>query len=214
MAGKKKARKTTRAGGGGDDLLRIAQEQQEKLQKEREEMIATKRRAEEEEKEEEEAGANEVKDETLECEPKPEPGVQSEIQPKKLSPVKAEPKVEGSADSGKVPITEPTVVEQEEEKVLKPEELVPVNAEKSTGGAEEEEPVQEKRKRVRTGPLVPETVVGEISFWLLSILFWITTCLVDTLHSQQTVRLYVSVFFRPSCLLHQWSVGCNCYHWH
>ncbi|XP_037535708.1 immunoglobulin-like and fibronectin type III domain-containing protein 1 [Nematolebias whitei] len=168
MAGKKKARKTTRAGGGGDDLLRIAQEQQEKLQKEREEMIATKKRAEEEEEEEEEkeeAGANEVRNETPECEPKPEPSVQSEIQPKKLSPVKAEPKVEVAADSKKVAIPEPTVVEQEEENILKPEELVPVNEEKSTGSAEEEEPVQEKRKRVRTGPLVPETAVDPVVYF-------------------------------------------------
>ncbi|KAK7155702.1 hypothetical protein R3I93_010373 [Phoxinus phoxinus] len=136
--GKKAARKTTQAGGGGTDLIKIAAEQQEKLQKERDErmeqlkQIQAEAAAKEEEKlAEEETAAPEA--------PKP-----------KAKP-KPKPKPEPKPDSGGVaeePEPEPEVEEEQPE----PEEAVPPPP-------EEETPSEEPRKRVRTGPLIQDTVI-------------------------------------------------------
>ncbi len=140
--GKKGARKTTQAGGGGADLARIAAEQQEKLQKEREERMeqlkqiqAEKAAAKEEEKPAEEGTAA------------PEPP-----KPKSKPKPKPEPKTdsEGMAEE---PEPEPEVEEEQPE----PEEAA------APPPPEEETPSEEPRKRVRTGPLVPDTIIGTIT---------------------------------------------------
>ncbi|XP_011473308.1 immunoglobulin-like and fibronectin type III domain-containing protein 1 [Oryzias latipes] len=129
-AGKKAARKTTKAGGGGEDLLKIAQEQQAKLQKDREELIA---------KAKEEAASMPAE--------KPE----SEMNTPKVA-VEQEPKVERIAHPEK---THPPAQEGDVgKKPQKTEDPAPTE-----NKAEEEEPVQQIKKRARTGPLVPDTVI-------------------------------------------------------
>ncbi|XP_007546994.1 immunoglobulin-like and fibronectin type III domain-containing protein 1 [Poecilia formosa] len=154
MVGKKKARKTTCAGGGGDDVLKVAREQQAKLQKERDELIAkAKEKAEEEAAEEEAAEAAAAAAEEPEPVEIPEVDAtpKTEPQPKKQAEIKPETKAEVVADS------KPIVLE-EKVKEGKPEEPAPDPAKEKEVVVEEKEYVQEKRQRVRTGPLVPETV--------------------------------------------------------
>ncbi|KAM6927252.1 immunoglobulin-like and fibronectin type III domain-containing protein 1 [Xenentodon cancila] len=185
MIGKKKARKTTQAGGGGDELLKIAQEQQAKLQKEKDELIASAKAKAEEAAAvaaEEEAAAAEHEEapstattEKAEGNPKANTDEDTNAKPKKMAKVKEEPKVEVAADEDKRGKQEPTVPEEkrkekeEKEKVdiemikekeqddSKQGECAP--SEEDRGDAEEKEHVEEKRKRQRTGPLVPDTVI-------------------------------------------------------
>uniref|UniRef100_H2LSF2 Immunoglobulin like and fibronectin type III domain containing 1, tandem duplicate 3 n=1 Tax=Oryzias latipes TaxID=8090 RepID=H2LSF2_ORYLA len=132
---KKAARKTTKAGGGGEDLLKIAQEQQAKLQKDREELIA---------KAKEEAASMPAE--------KPE----SEMNTPKVA-VEQEPKVERIAHPEK---THPPAQEGDVgKKPQKTEDPAPTE-----NKAEEEEPVQQIKKRARTGPLVPDTVIPGVYF--------------------------------------------------
>ncbi|XP_056607027.1 immunoglobulin-like and fibronectin type III domain-containing protein 1 [Triplophysa dalaica] len=152
--GKKSARKTTMAGGGGADVLKIAAEQQEKLQKEREERMEQikefqqAKAIETEVKEEEEvpAGSPEVHEGSTRDKPKPKPKPKPE---KKLdSKGVAEPEPESETE----PEPEPeTKVQKKEEHVKSSEQVQPHPEEEST--------VEEPKKRVRTGPLVPDTVI-------------------------------------------------------
>uniref|UniRef100_A0A8C2L702 Immunoglobulin like and fibronectin type III domain containing 1, tandem duplicate 3 n=1 Tax=Cyprinus carpio TaxID=7962 RepID=A0A8C2L702_CYPCA len=143
--GKKGARKTTQAGGGGTDLIRIAAEQQEKLQKEREERIeqlkqiqAEKAAAIEEEKPAEEEKTAE--EDTAAPEP-PKPKAKPKPKPK--------PKPETKTDSeGKEEEPEPEPEMEEEQPESEKAAPPPPEA-----------PSEEPRKRVRTGPLVPDTIV-------------------------------------------------------
>ncbi|XP_038134427.1 immunoglobulin-like and fibronectin type III domain-containing protein 1 [Cyprinodon tularosa] len=129
MAGKKKARKTTRAGGGGEDLLKVAQEQQAKLQKERDELIAKAKEKAEEEAAAAAAAAALAGDEETEL----------------YSETEVETEVVGESEE----------IVQKVKKVSKPEEHGTPQQEEDD--LEEKEPVQ--KKRVRTGPLIPETVI-------------------------------------------------------
>ncbi|XP_044031649.1 immunoglobulin-like and fibronectin type III domain-containing protein 1 [Siniperca chuatsi] len=156
--GKKKARKTTRAGGGGEDLLKIAQEQQAKIQKERDELIA-KAKAEAEAAAAAAAAAAEAAAAAAAAE---------------KAKVKTKEKVKAKAVQGADKADATTAVEEEEdeekEEVSEPaeptssetkqeEQAKEGEAPAQVADTEEEEPVQEKRKRVRTGPLVPDTVI-------------------------------------------------------
>ncbi|XP_032369254.1 immunoglobulin-like and fibronectin type III domain-containing protein 1 isoform X2 [Etheostoma spectabile] len=152
--GKKKARKTTRAGGGGAELLKIAEEQRAKVQKDREELIA---RA----KAEAEAAAAAAAAEKAEREAKAKAEAEAKAKAKANEKVKAE--AGECADKA-----EATTVEEEEDKDDKEdgaassepmEKVQAKEGEASAEDAEEGETVQEKRKRVRAGPLVPETVI-------------------------------------------------------
>ncbi|XP_074524996.1 immunoglobulin-like and fibronectin type III domain-containing protein 1 [Halichoeres trimaculatus] len=136
--GKKKARKTTRAGGGGPELLRIAQEQNEKVQKEREELVAKVRA-------EAEAAAAEKAE--AEAKAKAEADAKAEAAAKAKAEAKAKAKAKGKTKekTGDKPKTKKKVKAKGEDKV--------------EGKTEEGEPTQEKRKRVRAGPLVPDTVI-------------------------------------------------------
>lgn len=134
--GKKAARKTTQAGGGGTDLTKIAAEQQEKLQKEREERMEQLKQI-----QAEAAAAKE------------EPAVEETAAPEAPKP-KSKPKPEPKPESGAVagePEPEPEVEEQQPE----PEKA-------ASPPPEEETPSEEPRKRVRTGPLIPDTIIGKI----------------------------------------------------
>ncbi|XP_061582848.1 immunoglobulin-like and fibronectin type III domain-containing protein 1 isoform X2 [Cololabis saira] len=172
MVGKKKARKTTQAGGGGDDLLRIAQEQQAKLQREKDELIARAKA-----KAEEEAAAAEEEAAAAEAEAAagpPTAATQKAVGNAKANTdgktnAKAKPKkIAGAGDGEKSGKQEPAVecteekvgigkIEEKEQNHSKQGEPAP--SEKDGGDAEEEEPAEEKRKRQRTGPLVPDTVI-------------------------------------------------------
>ncbi|XP_035517026.1 immunoglobulin-like and fibronectin type III domain-containing protein 1 [Morone saxatilis] len=162
-AGKKKARKTTRAGGGGEDLLKIAQEQQAKIQKERDELIA-KVRAEAEAAAAAAAAEAAAKAEA-EAKAKAEAEAKAKAKAKEKPKAKAKVKKEAKVEAG-----EGAVVEEEQEEDDDVQEEVSETTEstssepKQEGAAqaadtEEEDVVQEKRKRVRTGPLVPDTVI-------------------------------------------------------
>ncbi|KAL7407800.1 hypothetical protein ABVT39_013778 [Epinephelus coioides] len=140
--GKKKARKTTRAGGGGAELLKIAQEQNAKVQKEREELIA-KAKA---EAEVAAAAAAAAAAEKAEAEAK--------------AKAEAEAKAKARAEAKEEAEEEPE--EGAEEKSAEPASSEPKQegeAPTEVADAEGEAPTQEKRKRVRAGPLVPETVI-------------------------------------------------------
>lgn len=142
--GKKAVRKTTQAGGGGADLMKIAAEQSEKLQKERDERMERIEKmkqiqAEEEAAKEEEKPAEEQPAAPEPQKPKPKPQPQPQIKQESEGPIE-EPEAE--------PKPEPEVREEKP----KTEEAAPPQA--------EEEPTKEEpRKRVRTGPLVPDTVI-------------------------------------------------------
>ncbi|KAG1963086.1 immunoglobulin-like and fibronectin type III domain-containing protein 1 [Pimephales promelas] len=129
--GKKAARKTTQAGGGGTDLIKIAAEQQEKLLKERDERMEQLKQI------QAEAAAKE------------------EQKPPETPKPKAKPKPEPKPDSGAVaeePEPEPEPEPKVEEEQPEPKEAVPPQP-------EEETPSEEPRKRVRTGPLIPDTII-------------------------------------------------------
>ncbi|XP_018517375.1 immunoglobulin-like and fibronectin type III domain-containing protein 1 [Lates calcarifer] len=184
--GKKKARKTTRAGGGGADLLKIAEEQNAKIQKERDELIA-KAKAEAEAAAAAAAAAEAEKAEA-EAKAKAEAVAKAKEKAKekakakqKTATTKAKTKTKVKAEGGegtdKAEGTSDIENEEEEEDVEEEEEeeegsetakstsskpkKIKAEGEASAQGAdtEEGEPVQEKRKRVRAGPLVPDTVI-------------------------------------------------------
>ncbi|KAA0712681.1 EEF1A2-binding protein 1 [Triplophysa tibetana] len=149
--GKKSVRKTTMAGGGGADVLKIAAEQQEKLQKEREERMEQikeiqaelsqqAKAIETEVKEEEEvpAGSPEVHKGSTRDEPKPKPKPEKKLDSEGVDEPEPEPEPE-------------TKVQKKKEHVTSSEQVQPPPEEEST--------VEEPKKRVRTGPLVPETVI-------------------------------------------------------
>ncbi|MED6240263.1 hypothetical protein ATANTOWER_018415, partial [Ataeniobius toweri] len=144
MVGKRNARKTTRAGGGGEDLLKVAQEQQTKLQKERDELIAKTK-----EKAEEKAAAAATEE--------PEPETKPEVEHKPEPPLKQHVKVKQETKPEVVADSEPIVVEERVKEVSKPEDPAPAREEEVV--LEDNESVQEKRQRMRTGPLIPETVI-------------------------------------------------------
>ncbi|XP_070703016.1 immunoglobulin-like and fibronectin type III domain-containing protein 1 isoform X2 [Pempheris klunzingeri] len=165
--GKKKVRKTTRAGGGGADLLKIAEEQNAKIQKEKDELIAKV-------KAEAEAAAAAAAAEAEKAEAEAKAKAEAEAEAKAKAKAKAKPKAKAKAKAKEKAEAgegdEATTVEEEEEDV-EGEEVEDVEegeskpdvqakeGEAQVGDTEEEEPVQEKRKRVRTGPLVPDTVI-------------------------------------------------------
>ncbi|XP_042263200.1 immunoglobulin-like and fibronectin type III domain-containing protein 1 isoform X2 [Thunnus maccoyii] len=174
--GKKKARKTTRAGGGGADLLKIAQEQQAKIQLERDEMIArAKERA-----EAEAAAAAAAAAEKAEADAKAKAEAEAKAKAKAKAKTKGKTKAKGQTKTkvkGQTKAGDGTdkagedVEEEDDEEEDEQEGEVPTEGKSSKAkqelqakeeGApdtEEEEPVQEKRKRVRAGPLVPDTII-------------------------------------------------------
>ncbi|TDH13682.1 hypothetical protein EPR50_G00036080 [Perca flavescens] len=160
--GKKKARKTTRAGGGGDELLKIAEEQRAKVQKERDELIA-KAKA---EAEAAAAAAAAAAAEKAEAEAKAKAEAEAKAKAKAEAKAKAKADKKVKAEAGEC--ADATTVEGEEDEDDKDEDVQEeeqkVQAKEGEASAEdadteEGEPVQEKRKRVRAGPLVPETVI-------------------------------------------------------
>ncbi|XP_052454802.1 immunoglobulin-like and fibronectin type III domain-containing protein 1 [Carassius gibelio] len=147
--GKKAARKTTQAGGGGADLIKIAAEQQEKLQKEHKERMEQLKQiqAEEAAVKEEEKPAEEI---TAAPEPpKPKTTPKPKAKPKPKPKPKQEPKTDSEA------IAEEPEAEPEPEV----EEEQPESEEAASPPPEEETPSEEPRKRVRTGPLVPDNII-------------------------------------------------------
>ncbi|XP_029006620.2 immunoglobulin-like and fibronectin type III domain-containing protein 1 isoform X2 [Betta splendens] len=147
--GKKKARKTTRAGGGGADILKVAQEQSVKIQKERDEFVAKVEAA---KLEKEETEAHMMVGQRVKVEPvavKVEtPEVKEEIK-KEVNVDDVEEEV--SVDVQMKEVSEPTVSEPDQVR----EEPAQVA----------EEPDQEPKKRVRLGPLVPDTVIEQGVFF-------------------------------------------------
>ncbi|XP_034061604.1 immunoglobulin-like and fibronectin type III domain-containing protein 1 [Gymnodraco acuticeps] len=127
--GKKKVRKTTRAGGGGADILKIAEEQQAKIMQEREGLIARARA--------EAAAAAEAAARAA------------------AEKAEAEARARAEAKAKALNAGEATTDEVEEIKGEKVEKT----AEPKKEEEEEAEPTEERRKRVRTGPLVPDTVI-------------------------------------------------------
>ncbi|XP_026202909.1 immunoglobulin-like and fibronectin type III domain-containing protein 1 [Anabas testudineus] len=134
--GKKKIRKTTRAGGGGADILKVAQEQNAKIQKEREELVAKAEAAAKVAKEEEEEKEEEVEEYDVE-----------------------EEEVEDLQEEQVSEPAEPTSSEAKQVLEVKEEEA-PTQV-----MVTEEDPDQEKTKRVRTGPLVPDSVIEQGVFF-------------------------------------------------
>lgn len=131
--GKKAARKTTRAGGGGADILKVAQEQSVKIQKEREELVAKIEAA---KLEKEEAEAKEEVEEKAK--------VKVEIPEVDDVDEEAGGDVVQTEEVSEPTVSEPKLVKEEAAQVT-------------------EDTDQEKKKRVRLGPLVPDTVAGELS---------------------------------------------------
>lgn len=148
--GKKAVRKTTQAGGGGADLIKIAAEQQEKLQKEREERMEQ---------------LKQIQAEAAAAKEEEKPAEEETAVPEEPKP-KAKPKPEPKPDSEGVveePEPEPEVVEEQPE----PEEAAPPPPEGET-------PSEEPRKRVRTGPLIQDTIIGKILIYHFHYrFFWI-----------------------------------------
>ncbi|KAF3856670.1 hypothetical protein F7725_017393 [Dissostichus mawsoni] len=134
--GKKKVRKTTRAGGGGADILKIAEEQQAKIMQDREELIARARA--------EAAAAAEAAARAAAEKAEAEARARAEAKAKALN-------------AGEATTDEVEEINEEGEKVEKTAE--PKKEGEAPAELEEEEPTQERRKRVRTGPLVPDTVI-------------------------------------------------------
>ena len=161
--GKKKVRKTTTAGGSGIDLAKIAAVQSEKIQVERAEIVEKVKQAQAEKKAaepkpepppkpEEPAAPEEPQAEpVIEPVKTPAPAKPKKIVKKKVAP---KPKPDVVVENVEIEVEEEEVVEQAveitEEPVLRPEEPP----------SEEEE--EEVKKRVRTGPLVPDTVIGKL----------------------------------------------------
>ncbi|KAB5584063.1 hypothetical protein PHYPO_G00103100 [Pangasianodon hypophthalmus] len=168
--GKKAARKTTQAGGSRTDLAKIAAEQQAKLQKEREERKAMLKQHQVDQ-------AAETPDN--EAESPVELSVEDLLNPLAQSPAelilqtsqnpkdkpKTKPKAKPTSVSESM-IEEPKEEESEGEEVLQKTE----NKRDGSGQAVEceqhseqisEEKGEEKNKRVRTGPLIPDTVIAQ-----------------------------------------------------
>ncbi|XP_072539450.1 immunoglobulin-like and fibronectin type III domain-containing protein 1 [Salminus brasiliensis] len=150
--GKKAARKTTQAGGSSADVAKIAAEQQAKLQKAREERMEIIKQQQAEEPEQVPV---------TEAEPLAEPSAEPPVEPKPK--VKARPKAQPK------PKPKPKVAEgvgheaeQEQEEDQEEEEVEEMVAEPDDN-SEQTEPTSEegveRKKRVRTGPLVPDTVI-------------------------------------------------------
>ncbi|XP_074496314.1 immunoglobulin-like and fibronectin type III domain-containing protein 1 [Sebastes fasciatus] len=167
--GKKKARKTTRAGGGGDDLLKIAEEQNAKVQKERGELMA-KAKAEAEAAAAaaaaaaaEKAAAKAEAEAKARAEREAKAKAKAEAKAKAKAEAKAKPKAKTEKKTkAKAEATDDVEEEDEEEEEEEDEEDVQQEegeAPAEVADDEEGEHVQEKRKRVREGPLVPETVI-------------------------------------------------------
>ncbi|XP_030634071.1 immunoglobulin-like and fibronectin type III domain-containing protein 1 [Chanos chanos] len=169
--GKKKARKTTQAGGGGVDLEKIAQEQQEKLQKEREERMELLKQAQAEQKAKEEAAAAEAAAAAAagaaagaSTDGAAKPATQTK--PKAKAKAKPKPKPKPKSETDQTGEVEEAVVEEEDVEEVEevegdgevgPEgEAVPEGTE---GELTDDQESGEKRKRVRTGPLVPDTII-------------------------------------------------------
>ena len=133
--GKKKVRKTTRAGGGEVDLAKIAAEQKAKLDKERDERmeLAKQIKADMDAKA---AGA-----------PEPEP----ENKDKKEEPEPVEENMEELGDE-EIPV--------EKKKKEPGDEEIPFEENNKEPG-DEDTPVEKKKKRGRTGPLIPDTIIGK-----------------------------------------------------
>ncbi|XP_062400978.1 immunoglobulin-like and fibronectin type III domain-containing protein 1 [Sardina pilchardus] len=173
--GKKKARKTTTAGGSGVDLAKIAAEQNAKIQTERAEIVEKVKQV-----QAEKAAAAAIEEPTpqpteeptpiavekpaVEAPPapaEPKPVVKAPKTTKKIVKKPAAPKPKPVTDGCEV-VEETTEVEAEGE--LVEEELVEEEIEvvEEPVIAEEEPSTEddgEKKKRVRTGPLVPDTVI-------------------------------------------------------
>ncbi|XP_051567599.1 immunoglobulin-like and fibronectin type III domain-containing protein 1 [Myxocyprinus asiaticus] len=141
--GKKAARKTTQAGGGGADLVKIAAEQQAKLQKEREERMEQRKQI-----EAEEAAVKEKEPPVEEV-----PAAPVQPKPKSKPKLKPKPKVETKPD------TDGVAEEQEPEPEVEKENPEPETKEAAPPPTEEETPSEEPKKRLRTGPLVPDTII-------------------------------------------------------
>ncbi|XP_054641409.1 immunoglobulin-like and fibronectin type III domain-containing protein 1 [Dunckerocampus dactyliophorus] len=176
--GKKKARKTTRAGGGGGDLLKIAEEQQAKIEKERDVLLAkAKSDAEAEAEAEAKAKAKAEAEAKAKAETEAKAKVEAKVEAKAKAKTKANVKKVEKAktkdkneNAGKKDTTTDTTGEDEQgEEEVKGEdeedEEYEEEEEKEDGeptpvaDAEEEKMVQEKKKRVRAGPLVSDTVI-------------------------------------------------------
>ncbi|XP_051563268.1 immunoglobulin-like and fibronectin type III domain-containing protein 1 [Myxocyprinus asiaticus] len=133
--GKKAARKTTQAGGGGADLVKIAAEQQEKLQKEREERMEQLKQIQSEE------------------------AIAKEEEPPELPKPKAKPQHKPKSKPEPKPDSDSIAEEPEPEPEVEEEDPEPDTEKAAPPPPEEEKPCEEPKKRVRTGPLVPDTVI-------------------------------------------------------
>ncbi|XP_028854802.1 immunoglobulin-like and fibronectin type III domain-containing protein 1 [Denticeps clupeoides] len=146
--GKKKARKTTQAGGGGADLAKIAAEQNAKIQKAREEMLEKMRQ----ERAEMVAAMAENGEEAV---AEAVTANQDAVRPRQLKPasapkdLQAEPEVKQAVVETKQEIKECGDGDAGEDI------SVPELEEETTADVQE----GEKKKRVRNGPLVPDTVI-------------------------------------------------------
>ncbi|XP_056157206.1 immunoglobulin-like and fibronectin type III domain-containing protein 1 [Lampris incognitus] len=182
MLGKKKTRRTTQAGGGGSDLLKIAQEQQAKLQMERDEMIA-KAKAEAEaaaaaaaaaaaEAAAAEAAASAKATATNAAASgggaaKGAASAKAAAASKAARPASkaAKPAVTGDTGKNLKPSggpdsqaeTQPEAGPQHDQVEEKKSEAMPTDEQANED--EEEALVEQKKKRVRTGPLVPDTII-------------------------------------------------------
>ncbi|XP_063072212.1 immunoglobulin-like and fibronectin type III domain-containing protein 1 [Engraulis encrasicolus] len=184
--GKKKARKTTTAGGSGVDLAKIAAEQNEKIQAERAEMMEKVKQAQEEaaklkaeqeplpepapqipaSKAEEPAAETAAPEKPTEQPAKPTKTIVKTTKKvvkktvKKTVPKPAPaPAAEGVEAVPEPAESETIEVEEEVEVEEVVEEVVEEQAVEQVEEEEEEDGDGEKKKRVRTGPLVPETVI-------------------------------------------------------
>ncbi|MCI4375310.1 hypothetical protein PGIGA_G00107990 [Pangasianodon gigas] len=168
--GKKAARKTTQAGGSRTDLAKIAAEQQAKLQKEREERKAMLKQHQVDQ-------AAETPDN--EAESPVELPVEHLLNP--LAQSAAELILQTSQNPKDKPKTKPkakptsvseSMIEEPKEEESEGEEVLQKTENKSDGSGQaveceqhaeqiSEEQGEEKNKRVRTGPLIPDTVIAQ-----------------------------------------------------
>ncbi|XP_036388767.1 immunoglobulin-like and fibronectin type III domain-containing protein 1 [Megalops cyprinoides] len=179
--GKKKARKTTQAGGATVNLEKVAQEQQVKLQKEREEKLEVVRKAQEEKEvaKAAEAPVEPVVDggdglgegSGLDNEPKLDDGLRL-VNGSNGAALDSRPKLE-SRPPPKLESHPPPVIVKEDRPVQK----IPADDVRDSGPVKEvpakTPPVVDQddgaedqtKKRTRTGPLVPDTVIGHIQVY-------------------------------------------------
>ncbi|XP_037390655.1 immunoglobulin-like and fibronectin type III domain-containing protein 1 [Pygocentrus nattereri] len=160
--GKKAARKTTQAGGSGANVVKIAAEQQAKLQKAKEEKMEALKQQQAEKPEE--APATKVEPQA-ELEPLAEPKRLAEsetlAEPKPLTQPK--PKLKAKPKPKCKPVAEGVVEEAEPETEPEVEEIAPEpennDGSEQTGLEPPSEEGGERKKRVRTGPLVPDSII-------------------------------------------------------